>query len=272
MKLCVCALTAVGIFSIVTLARAAGQSPDVAQRREFVLPKATPEQKEAAEKVEMQRLRNDWAYLARYRDANARLPSPSPREPRVVFMGDSLTENWGDKNNSLFHDLGEFFPGRSYINRGISGQTSPQMLVRFHQDVIDLRPKVVVILAGTNDIAENTGKTSLNAIENNIDSMCELARASGIRVALGSVLPAQDFWWHHGLSPAPKIRALNAWIKDYAQKRRLVFIDYYSAMVDADGGLKAALSPDGIHPNGAGYAVMGPLAEAGIASALRDSP
>ena len=143
------------------------------------------------------------------------------------------------------------------------------MLVRFRQDVIDLKPKVVVVLAGTNDIAENTGKTSLEAIEDNITSMSELARANGIRVVLCSVLPASDFSWRPGLMPAPKIKALNAWIREYSAKNGFVYVDYYSSMVDNEGGLKAELSPDGVHPNKAGYEIMAPLADAGIAEALK---
>jgi lysophospholipase L1-like esterase len=166
-------------------------------------------------------------------------------------------------------DRGVFFPGKPYVNRGISGQTSPQMLVRFRQDVISLHPKVVVILAGTNDIAENTGKMTLRESAGNIASMSELARANGIRVVLCSVLPASDFWWHKGLAPASKIRELNALIKEYAAKNGFVYVDYYSAMVNAEGGLKSEFSPDGVHPNAAGYGVMAPLAEAGISDALK---
>ena len=146
---------------------------------------------------QLERLENDWANLERYREADAQMPAPAAHEERVVFMGDSITEGWG-------HDFGNSFPGKPYINRGISGQTSPQMLVRFHQDVVDLKPRVVIILAGTNDIAGNTGKTTLTAIMENIDSMSTLARANGIAVVLCSVLPAKDFGWHHGLDPRPK--------------------------------------------------------------------
>jgi lysophospholipase L1-like esterase len=184
-------------------------------------------------------------------------------------MGDSITEGWGQKATSTTPDRGEFFPGKPYVNRGISGQTTPQMLVRFRQDVVLLKPKVVVVLAGTNDIAENTGKETLEEIGNNIASMSELARANGIRVVLCSVLPASDFHWHRGLEPAPKIRELNAWIKEYAAKNGFIFVDYYSNMVNNEGGLKAELSPDGVHPNKAGYDLMAPLAETGIAEALK---
>jgi acyl-CoA thioesterase I len=221
------------------------------------------------QKSQLERTFNDWPFLAKYREANTLLPPVSPGETRVVFMGDSITEGWGMKATPTSPGRGEFFPGKPYINRGISGQTTPQMLVRFRQDVILLKPKVVVLLAGTNDIAENTGKETLEEIGNNIASMSELARANGIRVVLCSLLPASDFHWHKGLEPAPKIRELNVWIKEYAAKNGFVFVDYYSGMANGEGGLKAELSPDGVHPNKAGYDLMAPLAEAGIAEALR---
>ncbi len=216
------------------------------------------------QKSQLDRTLNDWAFLAKYKAANAALGAPAPNENRVVFMGDSITEGWGEKNP----DRGEFFPGKPYVNRGISGQTTPQMLVRFRDDVIALKPKAVVILGGINDIAENTGPTTLEEIEGNITSMAELARAGGIRVVLCSVLPASDFPWHRGLEPAPKVRALNAWMKDYAAKNDLVYVDYYSAMATPDGGMKPELASDGVHPTKAGYAIMAPLAEKGIAQAL----
>jgi acyl-CoA thioesterase I len=212
--------------------------------------------------------RTDWAFLAKYRDANASLPAPARGENRVVFMGDSITEGWGMKATATSPARGEFFPGKPYVNRGISGQTSPQMLVRFRQDVIDLKPSVVVILTGTNDVAENTGKMTAQETLGNIVSMVELARASKVRTVLCSVLPASDFSWHTGLQPAPKIKALNALIKEYAAKSNLVYVDYYTPMVNSEGGLKSELSPDGVHPNAAGYTIMAPLAEAGIAAAL----
>ena len=223
----------------------------------------------AAEKMLLPRLLTDWAFLARYGDANKQLRPPAPDEMRVVFMGDSITEGWGMKATATSPGRGEFFPGKPYVNRGISGQTTPQMLVRFRQDVLDLKPKVVVLLAGTNDLAENTGHETPEQIEGNIASMAELARANGIRAVLCSVLPASEFGWHRGLEPAPKIKALNAWIKDYAAKSDFVYVDYYSHLANAEGGLKAELSPDGVHPNKAGYEIMAPLAEAGIAEALK---
>lgn len=218
---------------------------------------------------QLERALNDWPFLAKYRDADKELPPPAPGETRVVFMGDSITEGWGRKESATPPDRVEFFPGKPYLNRGISGQTTPQMLVRFRQDVIDLQPKVVVLLAGTNDIAENTGKTTPRDIENNIASMSDLARANGIRLVLCSVLPANEFPWHRGLEPAPKIRALNAWLKDYAATNGFVYVDYYSSMATGEGGLKPELSLDGVHPNKAGYEIMSPLAEAGIAEALK---
>ena len=221
------------------------------------------------QKSQLVRTFNDWPFLAKFRDADKLLPPPAQGEARVVFMGDSITEGWGMKGTATTPDRGEFFPGKPYINRGISGQTTPQMLVRFRQDVILLKPQVVVVLAGTNDIAENTGKETMEEIGNNIASMSDLARANRIRVVLCSVLPASDFHWHKGLEPAPKIKALNAWMKDYAAKNGIVYVDYYSSMVNDEGGLKADLSPDGVHPNKAGYALMAPLAEAGIAEALK---
>lgn len=221
--------------------------------------------------TQVERALNDWPFLSKCRDADKELPPQAPGETRVVFMGDSITEGWGRKESAPSPDCAEFFPGKPYINRGISGQTTPQMLVRFRQDVIDLRPKVVVLLAGTNDIAENTGKTTLRDIENNIASMSDLARANGIRLVLCSVLPASDFPWRRGLEPAPKIRALNTWIKDYAAKNGFVYVDYYSSMATGDGGLESELSLDGVHPNTAGYEIMAPLAEVGIEEALKKS-
>ncbi len=221
------------------------------------------------QKSNLERTYNDWAFLAKYRSADNELPPPTPGEARVVFMGDSITEGWGQHGVPASAGRPDFFPGKPYVNRGISGQTTPQMLVRIRQDVIHLNPKVVVILAGINDIAENTGKTTLEAMEDNFESMVEIARANGIRVVLCSTLPASDFPWHRGLTPAPTVKALNAWLKDYAAKNNLVYVDYYSPMANADGGLKSDLGSDGVHPNKAGYEIMAPLAEAGIAQALK---
>lgn len=209
----------------------------------------------------LNQLHNDWAGLRRYRDANAALAAPAPGERRVVFYGNSITDAWAPYFPALF-------PGKPYIGRGISGQTTPQMLVRFHQDVVALQPAVVVILAGTNDIAGNTGPSTLAMIEDNLMAMTEIARAHHIRVVLASVLPVYDYPWKRGLEPAPKIVALNAWMKAYATEVGESYLDYHSAMADARGGLPAATSSDGVHPNAAGYAIMAPLAEAAIARAL----
>lgn len=216
-------------------------------------------------RIRQERLLNDWAGLSRYRAANDRIPPPVRGENRVVYIGDSITESWA----SYFPAL---FSGKPYIGRGISGQTTPQILVRFRQDAVLLKPKVVVILAGTNDIAGNTGPSSLEMIEHNLASMAEIARANGIRVVVSSVLPAYDYPWKRGLDPAPKIVALNSWIRSYAEETGAVYLDYHSAMADARGGLRADLTRDGVHPNAAGYAVMAPLAEAAIAQALRLFP
>lgn len=201
----------------------------------------------------------DWPGLARYREDDAKLGPPAKGESRVVFLGDSITEFWA---------LSDSFPGKPYVNRGISGQTTPQILLRFRQDVITLKPKAVVILAGTNDIAENTGPTTLAAIEDNLMSMADLAQKNGIRVVLSSVLPASRYPWREEIQPVEKIRALNAWMKEYAGQAGLVFLDYHSAMADEKQGLKAELTGDGVHPNDAGYAVMAPLAEKAIAEVL----
>jgi lysophospholipase L1-like esterase len=208
------------------------------------------------------RNRNDWAFLARYRDANAALGDPKPGERRVVFMGNSITDAWAKSFPTMF-------PGKPYVGRGISGQTTPQMLVRFRQDVVALQPKVVVILAGTNDIAGNTGPSTLEMIEDNLMSMTEIAKANGIRVVLSSVLPVFDYPWRRGLEPAAKIITLNAWMKTYATRVGAVYLDYHSAMVDERQGLRAELTRDGVHPTEAGYRVMAPLAENAIAEALR---
>ncbi|HEX2779394.1 MAG TPA: SGNH/GDSL hydrolase family protein [Gemmatimonadaceae bacterium] len=221
---------------------------------------ATPASSPAPSPAE-QRLHSDWPWLERYRQANAELGPPKPGEQRVVFMGNSITEGWAKYFPVMF-------PGKPYVGRGISGQTTPQMLVRFRQDVVSLQPKVVVILAGINDIAGNTGPSTLEMIEDNLASMTEIARANGIRVVLSSVLPAYDFPWRPGLEPAPKVRALNEWIRRYAAQHDAVYLDYYSAMADARGGLPDSLSTDGVHPTERGYRVMAPLAEAAIAQAL----
>lgn len=203
----------------------------------------------------------DWAQLGHFDAANKELPDAKTNENRVVFMGNSITIGWS-------HHQPEFFEGKPYVNRGISGQTTPQMLVRFRQDVIDLKPKVVVILAGTNDIAGNTGPSTLQMIADNILSMAELAEANGIKVVLCSVLPAYDYPWRKGLMPNEKIPALNTMIKSYVNSKGLVYLDYFSAMTDGKNGLREDLGSDGVHPNKKGYELMAPLAEKAIAKAL----
>jgi len=211
----------------------------------------------------MQRRLQDWPALGRYRAANAKAGAPAAGEDRVVFMGDSITDGWG-------RGAEKFFPGKPYINRGISGQTTPQMLIRFRPDVIALQPKVVVILAGTNDIAGNTGPSTLEMIEDNLTSMAELAKANGIKVVLSSVMPVSDYTRPQTARHPPEtIVALNSWMKSYAGKNGFVYLDYYTPMLDEKGALKKELTPDGLHPNDAGYQVMGPLAEKAIAQALK---
>lgn len=205
-------------------------------------------------------LKTDWPWLTKYADANKKV---TPGEKRVIFMGNSITENWGNMDTAFFKD-------NNYLSRGIGGQVSAQMLVRFREDVINLRPKAVVIEAGTNDIAENRGPVSLEDVFGNIVSMCELAKASGIKPIIGSVLPASDFNWHRGLEPAEKIKKLNGMLKEYAEKNHIVYVDYWSALVLSDQkGMKPELTLDGtVHPNLAGYKVMEPLVKKGIEETL----
>ncbi|SNY73422.1 SGNH/GDSL hydrolase family protein [Stenotrophomonas sp. CC120223-11] len=211
----------------------------------------------------MQQRLADWPELQRYRDSNAQLPAAVPGQPRVVFFGDSITEGWGREGSA------GFFPGKGWLNRGISGQTTAQMLVRFPQDVLALKPQVVVILAGTNDIAGNTGPSTQAMIEDNLHAMVDLARAHGIAVVLASVLPVSDYPWLPGTAPAPKVRALNTALKRYADAQQLVYLDYYTPMANAAGGLDSQLADDGVHPTAKGYAVMAPLAEAAVTRALQ---
>lgn len=202
-----------------------------------------------------------WGF-SRYSEANEKIGLPALGEKRVVFMGNSITDGWSNARPG-------FFSGKPYINRGISGQTTPQMLVRFRDDVINLKPAVVVILAGTNDIAENMGPSKLEWIENNILSMIQLAQVNGIKVVLCSVLPAYDYPWKPGLKPAGKIVALNKLLKADAEKYGLIWVDYFSPMADERKGLNAEYSGDGVHPNEAGYKVMEPLVEEAIMKALQ---
>ena len=203
----------------------------------------------------------DWADLKRFEEANAEVQAVSNNEDRVVFMGNSITIGWLNKRP-------EFFEGKPYINRGISGQTTPQMLIRFRQDVINLNPKVVTILAGTNDIAGNTGPSTLEMIMDNIKGMAELAHANGIKVILSSTLPAYDYPWKPGLEPSGKIIELNKMIKEYADANGHIYLDYFSAMVDERNGLPKKYAEDEVHPTVEGYKVMEPLVESAIKAAL----
>jgi len=208
---------------------------------------------------------DDFGELARYRDANAALPPSAPGENRVLFFGDSITDLW---------KLDQYFPGKPYINRGISGQTTPQLLIRFRPDVIDLHPRVVVILAGTNDIAGNTGPMRLEDIEANYASIAELARAHDIKVIYSSVLPVHEYTERAGdmftQRPPEKILALNRWLKEYcaSPSNGCLYLDYFSAMVDKSGSLRKELADDGLHPNQAGYQVMAPMAEGAISKTV----
>jgi lysophospholipase L1-like esterase len=243
---------------------------------------SAPDQKKACECAEIeaklksaggwQKVAEDWPNLGRYREANSKVPPLQKDEQRVVFMGDSITDIWGSNK------YGPFFPDKPYINRGIGGQTTPQMLIRFRPDVIDLHPKVVVILAGTNDIAGNTGPMTLEETEENLASMAELARQHDIRVVLSSVTPVVDgivnaegkkLVFTDG-RPPEKIVALNQWIKQYCEQYGHIYLDYYSAMVDDKGFLRTNLTFDGLHPNAEGYVIMAPLAEKAIEAALKE--
>ena len=253
----------------------ASSQPAPAAQTQQAAPPALPSCPELATAVQAAarndvRLR-DWPDLARYRDANRALAAPGPGEDRVVFMGDSITDAWPQPR------FGAFFPGKPYIGRGISGQTTPQMLIRFRPDVIALRPKAVVILAGTNDVAGNTGPMTDEQIQGNLASMADLAKANGIRVVFSSILPVSEYHVRPGDTAPPqttrrpmaRIAALNAWMKEYAAANGHVYLDYVAAMVDAKGLLREELSEDDLHPNAAGYAIMGPLAEAAIQAALK---
>jgi lysophospholipase L1-like esterase len=225
-------------------------------------------QEEKAKSARFETQLKDWAQLGRYGEADLQVIPTSISENRVVFMGDSITDGW---------DLASYFPGKPYFNRGISGQTTPQMLIRFRPDVIALKPKVVVILAGTNDIAGNTGPTTLETIEGNLASMVELARANNIRVVLSSVMPVSNQIKNKDgvpivqttSRPPKKIQALNAWLRKFTNENNLIYLDYYTAMVDKTGSLQESLTYDGLHPNENGYKVMQPLAEKAISAALK---
>jgi lysophospholipase L1-like esterase len=206
----------------------------------------------------------DWANLKRYEKENAALATPVSGEKRVVFMGNSITEGW-----LRTHPV--FFEGKPYVDRGISGQTTPQMLLRFRQDVINLKPYIVVILAGINDIAQNTGPMTLEETAGNIISMAELAKANGIKIIMCAILPASDFPWKPGMEPGPKVVKLNAMLNKYAKEHNIPFVDYYTPMVNDSLGLKKELGDDGVHPNEKGYMIMEPLVEKAISDLSKKS-
>ena len=246
------------VFAVFLIISAVGQQPAPSVRQPGLQTGSERLKRWRASRTQM--LMDDFGELARYRDANAALKPPAPGENRVVFFGDSITDMW---------HLDEYFPGKSFINRGISGQTTPQMLIRFRQDVIDLHPKVVVILAGTNDIAGNAGPMRLEDIEANYASMAELAHANNIRVVFSSVLPVNNYTPQSqdlfAGRPPEKILALNRWLKDYvAPHSDCLYLDYFDPMVDGKGLLKRELADDGLHPNAAGYRIMAALAEKAI--------
>jgi lysophospholipase L1-like esterase len=260
--------------TIVVLVLSLGVVNSAAQSPQSSPTPALPSAECMQEKATITRLEarlRDWAAVGRYRADNRQTTAPAKNEKRVVFMGDSITDGWDDPQ------YGGFFPGKPYVNRGIGGQTTPQMLIRFRPDVIALRPEVVVILAGTNDIAGNTGPMTLEEIEGNLASMVELARAHRIRVVLASVMPVSDYEKAADgqpriqtvRRPPEKIKALNDWIKNYAALNKLTYLDYYSATVDDKGFFKDELSNDGLHPNEKGYQVMAPLAQEAIERALK---
>jgi lysophospholipase L1-like esterase len=222
--------------------------------------------------VDRQKARlDDWPQRRRYADANAKLAPPAAGEPRVVFLGDSITDAWDDPR------YGGFFPGKPYVNRGIGGQTTPQMVLRMRADVIALQPKALVLLAGTNDLAGNNGPTTIEQIEDNLATIAELAAGHGIKVVLASVLPVSAYHYAErpslrgpqtSLRQSDRLLRLNTWLKAYAAEHGHVYLDYWPGVADASGRLKAEFSSDDLHPNAAGYAAMAPLAEAAIARAL----
>lgn len=226
------------------------------------LPKNAPDAQVSVVKIQLIP-NDDWANLKRYRKANKQMKVPSKKENRVVFMGNSITQNWT-------RDHGIFFESNpSFVNRGISGQTSSQMLLRFRPDVIELNPKAVVISAGTNDIAENRGPISIKRIAGNIFSMAELAKAHNIKVVLASVLPASSYSWSPSIEPADKIIELNALLIKYAKNNNIVYLDYYTPMVNESKGLKKELGRDTVHPSIEGYNIMEPLVKEAIIKALK---
>jgi len=258
-------LCALACLSATALAQTAPPPPQTAPVPPVPASKApvatAPATDPAALLATLQKKLLDFPQLAYYRDRNAQLAPPAPGEQRVVFFGDSITEGWGRHWN-------DFFATKPYVERGISGQTSEQMVLRFHQDVVDLKPAAVILLAGTNDVAENTGPMTPEMTLNDFRAMLEMARANNIKMVVCSILPAADFRWHPGLDPAPKIRTLNQQLKAWADSEHLIWVDYYTPMADEAGAMKPGLSLDGVHPTPAGYAIMAPLAEVAIAKAL----
>jgi lysophospholipase L1-like esterase len=239
----------------------AQNNPQDGKQAPVVRQKPTPEQMEAFRKSMEEQMRNDWANLARYKADNAKIGLPGAGEDRVIFMGNSITDFW-------INNMPEFFAGKSYIDRGISGQTTPQMLIRFRQDVIDLKPKVVVILAGINDINGNTGPSTLEMIEDNLKSMVEISQANNIQVILSTVLPCDSIYVRPDLHPAERVVQLNVWIKKYSSDKGCGYIDYFSSLANERNGLKKEFTNDGIHPNKSGYAIMAPLADEAIKKVL----
>lgn len=205
----------------------------------------------------------DWANLSRYEKENEILMQSSESSDRVVFMGNSITEGWIKVDPNFFKD-------NNFVNRGISGQTTPQMLIRFRQDVINLKPKAVVILAGTNDLAGNTGPSSVEKIEGNIKSMCELAKSNNIKVILCSILPAYDYPWRAGIYPTEKILEINKWMKEYTNENNFSFVDYFTQLADENNALNKKYSGDGVHPNEVGYSIMKPIVLKAITEALKN--
>ena len=246
-------------FALLTASSSPAQTPAV--------PSVPPPMASAPTAQQVQRMQatlQDWADLARYSAEDAALPAPAAGEPRVVFMGDSITDGWGRRPGT-----GAFFPGRPYLNRGISGQTTPQMLVRFEQDVVRLHPAAVVILGGTNDIAGNTGPETPQMIEDNWAAMASIAKQNGIKVVLASITPAAAYPWKPGVQPVAEIRALNDWLRAFCSSNGYVYLDYFSALATPQGGMRPGISFDGVHPTEQGYAIMTPLAEAAIAQATK---
>ncbi len=262
-------LTLAALATLAAPAARSAQQPATPAAPAAAAPATCPEMAAALTAVMRNDMRlRDFNNLARYREMNRTLPPPAAGEARVVFMGDSITDAWPQPR------YGEFFNGKPYVGRGISGQTTAQMLVRFRPDVIDLKPRVVVILAGTNDIAGNTGPTTNEEIQRNLASMAQLAKANGIRVVLASIQPVSAYHTsptgvpQTQLRPMARIRAVNDWLKSYAAAEGHVYLDYVGPMSDEKGFLRAELSADDLHPNAQGYAIMGPLAEAAIKQAL----